>query len=302
MFLTPEMSLKRSKIVGPAPYLFTGRNRSLNFYIFLKIYNNSMQNLIVGLIVTNAVLSIAFAAFFMDAHRALKLKKLIEKTQASKIGSLAIGFSEVLGEAIPARGSLLRSPFSNKECIYYKCVVEKYRKSAKASRGTWDIIKIEENGLKFFLKDDTGLVLVDPKEADVNLVPCFEVQSDSLNNPPEQIKQFLARNGVSATGFLGIDAGHRFREFVIAPKDRLFVLGTAERTNEGAIENGETLMMHKGEKEKIFYISDKQEKDILKELNNKILQQLFVCGLLIVAFLYEIYYLKNPPTHVAPVY
>ena len=101
--------------------------------------------------------------------RFFKTKHLIENTPTSKIRSLAMGFAEVAGTVLPFNErSVLISPFSNQKCVYYEYFIEEYRSSGKNS--SWVTIRHEKEKRPFYIKDDTGKVLVDPTEAQIDLL------------------------------------------------------------------------------------------------------------------------------------
>ncbi|MDD5086676.1 MAG: hypothetical protein PHV16_02895, partial [Candidatus Nanoarchaeia archaeon] len=54
---------------------------------------------------------------FWEGIKTLKHKRLIENIPTSKIRSLAMGLVEIYGEVVPAYKEVLKSPFSNKDCV-----------------------------------------------------------------------------------------------------------------------------------------------------------------------------------------
>ena len=193
-------------------------------------------------------------------------KRLIENTPTSNIRSVAMCLVEIFGDVIPAKGKILKSPFSNKDCVYYKYEIEEYRSSGKSSR--WVKIKDGSDSVHFFLKDKTGLVLVEPKDAEVEIPQDFQFESSMGKDPPQYVKDFLKKNRMSFEGFLGINKKMRYKEHFIAPKDNLYILGTAGDNpfvEEATAQHGiEDVMIQKGKN--VFYISDKPEKEVLGQL------------------------------------
>ena len=79
--------------------------------------------------------------------------------------------------------------------------------------------------LPFFVDDNTGRLLVDPRGADLDLHRDFEQEfSDSFfssKDPvPDTVRSFLARHGIVTNNKLKVE------EFCIKPKNSLFILGT----------------------------------------------------------------------------
>lgn len=205
---------------------------------------------------------VAFGKGFMTLRR----KRLIENTPTSKVRSLAMGLSEVYGDATPYKGNLLKSPFSGKDCFYYRYEVEEYRRSGKRSR--WVTIKKGSKWVLFHLKDDTGEVVVDPKEAEVDIPIDFTMEPGSGKTISPPLSEFMNQEGLKLTGFLGFSKRLRFSEYFIAPGDKLYILGTADDNpfvGEGtAVEGFRDVMIQKG-KGRLFYIADKSEKSCLKQ-------------------------------------
>lgn len=221
-------------------------------------------------------------------------KNLIENTPTSKIRSLAMGLVEVYGEVVPAKGSMLKSPFTSSDCVYYMYKVEELRRSKRSSH--WVTINQGFEGKNFFLKDDTGIVLVDPKGAEVEIPPDTTIQSGWGKDPPKQVLDFLNTKGISHEGFLGIgNKTMRFIEYYIEAGDKLCIMGTAGDNPfvEGSAEHTANIMIQKGQNEKIFYISDKPEKEILKSLGWKVWIGTFGGAALIVVFLVLIMRMLN---------
>lgn len=224
---------------------------------------------------------------FFHGFTCFKQKRLIENTPTSKIRSMAMGLVEVYGEVIPAKDKILKSPLTNTDCVYYKYTVEERRQSGKSSR--WVIIRSGEDEALFYLKDNTGLVLVDLIGASIDIPKNFEYDSGLFKDPPLPVRQFLKKNNLSFEGFLGINKTMRFREFYIAPKEKLYIMGTAGDNpymEEGTEkEDMPDIMIAKGKNEKIFYVSDKPEKEILKSLTWKSFLGIFGGGILTIVCL-----------------
>ncbi|MBU5678855.1 MAG: GIDE domain-containing protein [Candidatus Aenigmatarchaeota archaeon] len=208
-------------------------------------------------------------AFYYGFHTFRK-KRLIEDIPRSKIRSIAMGLVEVYGEVVPIKNKILKSPFTQKDCVYYLCKVEKYVKSYRGG-GTWVCVAKEENSTHFYLQDETGKVLVDPRGAEIDLPPSFTFYSGIGIDPPPIIKKFLEAKRLSFEGLFGINKRMRFTEYCILPGSKIYILGTAGDNpfmEEGWAQFGiEDVMIQKDEN--IYYISDKSEKEILAHLKWK---------------------------------
>jgi E3 ubiquitin ligase len=164
----------------------------------------------------------AFAGvyLFYRGFRLLQRKRLIADTPTSKIRSAAMGLVEVSGLAngpytIPA-------PASQLPCYFHRTMVWIYVQSGKNKR--WKKVVDERLQVPFYLEDETGRVLVDPSDAELDLHRDFQqeyqhgvFQDDPI---PANVSRFLAMHGVSR------DHPIKVEEYCIKPKNALFILGT----------------------------------------------------------------------------
>lgn len=231
----------------------------------------------------------AGAYFFYNALVSLRLKRLIENTPTSKIRSIAMGFVEVFGGVGAVGDKILKSPIANKNCVYYRYYVQEYKRENKKNR--WVTIREGTDSVCFELKDNTGAVVVDPKGAQVEIPVRYQLTSDDENKLPTNVNTFLKKQGINPIGAIftkGLRFSKRLRfiEHFIAPKDDLYVMGTAGDNplieDTRGKKNTDDIMIQKGVHEKTFYISDKKESEIVKRLKIKIIGGFLGGGLLMV--------------------
>lgn len=224
---------------------------------------------------------------FISGLSSFKRRRLIENIPTSKIRSLAMGLVEICGEAVPVKNVNLVSPFTNKHCAYYRYTIETLVSSGKSSH--WVTEKKGHEGDHFFIRDDTGLVIVSTKGAKID-VGKTEFDSHYGKKPTENVMRFLKKHNIKHKTFLGFNKRMRFREYIIEPNDKLYAMGTAG--DNPYVEDATTMhgvkdiMIQKGKNEKIFYISDKSEKGILKVFRWRIVCGIFGGGALIVGSLF----------------
>ncbi|MFC2075422.1 GIDE domain-containing protein [Bdellovibrionota bacterium] len=203
--------------------------------------------------------------FFFKGFGTFRRRRLMQNMPTSKVRSIAMGLVEIYGEALKGQVSLT-SPFTNNECLYYSYTIEEYRRSGKSSH--WETIEKESLGTKFYLRDDTGRVLVDPDGAEVDIPSDYQEQSGIGNPPPLQVEAYLKKRGIDHEGFLGFNKTMRYTEYYIAPSDYLYILGSAgdnPLVEDATAQVGhEDIMIQKGDKKTVYYISDKSEKETLK--------------------------------------
>ena len=180
-----------------------------------------------------------------------------------------MGLVEIFGEVIPVKGQVLRSPFSQKDCVYYRYHIDELRSTGKNTH--WVTIKKGEEIRYFYLKDETGMVLINPVNAKIDIPLDNVFKSGVGKDPPATALPFLYANQVKYEGFLfKINKTMRYTEYFIAPKDKLYIMGTATDNpfvkEASTVKGVEDIIIKKGDHEKFYYISDKHENMILKRL------------------------------------
>ncbi|MBU0536223.1 MAG: E3 ubiquitin ligase family protein [Nanoarchaeota archaeon] len=224
--------------------------------------------------------------FFYKGFVWFRLKRLIENMPTSKVRSLAMGLVEVFGEVVPYNNQLLASPLSKKKCVYYDFRIEEERGSGKNRH--WVTLAGGTDMLHFILKDDTGQVLVDPKGAEIDAAADLKGSSGLIKSSSPLVAEYLAKRNIR-TSFLGLNSHLRYHEKYIEPKDKVYILGTADDNpfvDEATSQKNEAdIMIQKGKNEKIYYISDSSEKGVVKGLAWKAIGGLLGGGILSVVCL-----------------
>lgn len=213
---------------------------------------------------------------FFRGFRTLRRRRLLENTPTSKTRSIAMGLVEIVGEAVPT-GETLQSPFSDHECVYYRYEIEEYRRTGK--RHAWVTVMQRSLGVPFFLQDDTGRVLIDPTGAEVDIPQDAQFRSGTGEDPPAPIQAFLAQQGIAFEGFLGINKTMRYTEYYVAPHDPLYILGTAgdnPHVTEGTATQGVAdVMIQRGNRGDLYYISDRSEKECVARMSRAFLWNVY---------------------------
>ena len=122
----------------------------------------------------------------------------------------------------------MQAPITGRPCYYFRTLVWEWKQHGKNKE--WVKIAGECMHVPFFLDDNTGHMLIDPRGADLDLHRDFQEEfCDSVfttkDPAPERVRNFLARHGVMTDNKIKVE------EFCIKPKNALFALGTvAENT------------------------------------------------------------------------
>ena len=195
-------------------------------------------------------------------------KRLIESIPTSPVRSLAVGLVEVSGRALPER-DLLRAPFSGLPCVLYSYTVEQRRESGR--EGRWETIATGTSPEPFFVRDETGKVLVVPFDAQLMLPETRTSRSNWSGSLPGETILGLARLGISVDGWLG-EKTIRCSESCILPEEMVYVLGTAQENRGAAESTDNSARLYIGSsRDDEFIISDRSERELLSGLRWQVL-------------------------------
>jgi hypothetical protein len=164
---------------------------------------------------------IAGIALFFQGFRLLERRRLILDTPFSNIRGAAMGLVEISGQAVGPYTMI--APITERQCYYFRTVVWEWKQQGKNK--AWVKIAADCMHLPFFVDDNTGRVLIDPRGADLDLHRDFEQEfCDSFfttkDAAPGNVRSFLARHGISTNNKIKVE------EYCIKPKNSFFILGT----------------------------------------------------------------------------
>ena len=286
----------------------------LSFFLFFTIYietygigdSTFLRVLFYIVLFFSPVLLIAAINSIRQGFKNLRLKQLIEGTATSKIRSLAIGFAEVYGKTF--NEPIIKAPLSGNECVYWHVI------AFEIDDQTNEFLTIGNYSSKdnFFIKDDTGKVSVEPKNAQferlhvglnyspygkfsVNDMPpkvtrtvAFPngysltrgiaikgrliiskdgkiIETELKNEPPENLSKFCRQHGIRLKEASGKLSDLIILEYYLPANKGMYVMGTvAENPTEP-----NNMLMTKGQYVDFFYISDKHEKEAVKDISKR---------------------------------
>jgi hypothetical protein len=164
---------------------------------------------------------VAGITLFIYGFRLLQRRRLILDTPFSKIRSASLGIVEISGLA--AGPYTMIAPITARPCYYFQTLVWEWKQQGKNKQ--WVKVAGECMHVPFFVDDNTGRMLIDPRGAELDLHRDFEQEfCDSFfttkETVPDNVRAFLARHGVGTSNKIKV------QEFCIKPKNSLFILGT----------------------------------------------------------------------------
>jgi hypothetical protein len=112
---------------------------------------------------------VAGILWFFKGFRLYRQYRILADTPVIPIRSAAMGLVEVHGNA--CGGELVPSPVSATPCYYSKVKIDAWavNTSGSGSGGEWRQVATGTKGLRFYLEDETGKILVDPAGAELDL-------------------------------------------------------------------------------------------------------------------------------------
>lgn len=162
---------------------------------------------------------------FFRGFRLLRRYQVLADTPRTPIRGVAMGFVEVAGKA--SGPETVSSPVTHTPCYFYKVDIDRWHQGSRGG-GRWTPCASDADGVRFYLEDETGRVLVDAQYAEINLEdPCqTQVSPDFLpvTDTPASAPSYmppgnndlveyvhLVRSGSRTAAFQGADPALEYR-------------------------------------------------------------------------------------------
>lgn len=158
---------------------------------------------------------------FFHGFQLLGRRRLILDTPLSKIRSASLGLVEISGLAVGPYTMI--APITARPCYYFRTIIWEWKQSGKSRQ--WVKVAAECMHVPFFVEDNTGRLMVDPRGAELELHRDFQQEFcdsffTSKDPVPDNVRTLLARHGIATNNKIKVE------EFCIKPKNSLFILGT----------------------------------------------------------------------------
>ena len=209
------------------------------------------MGLIFAITTSAAVTLLAVAVgLILKGLNQLRLKDQIEENQITRVADLIPGVVEVFGNALDL--PLVKSPVQATDCLAFHYIVErlvlrksstnpaitggvtaqqlldkKLRHRGEPNVNHWVVVAEGTSKVPFVIDDGSGQVIVDPDGCRMNFKRQFEYESDAPDGKkflPAPMLDFVEQKGIEMNALI------RFREWVIRPNERVFVMGTARES------------------------------------------------------------------------
>jgi hypothetical protein len=219
------------------------------------------------------MLIIGIPAFYHGLTSYLLMQK-IRNTPTSKVRSAAVGLVELFGKAKCKDD--MPSPISKEKCVFWRLNAQYYQ---PGKHGGWRNIYNKDSSMQFYLEDETGEMLIDPKNGNIEIPQDFStkgrLKSSSILfglDSNKQIDQKVLDYMVEDPDFAKPLNGHKdydlmITESYIAEGDPLYVLGSAMPISgaSSAISNENLFVGKNKTTDNMLYIRDTEEKKILDQ-------------------------------------
>jgi hypothetical protein len=261
---------------------------------------------------------VGFAAglfWFFKGFGLYREYRVLADTPEVPIRSVAMGLVDIHGQTKGQQTVL--SPVSKTPCFFYKVDIERWVRDR--SGGHWSHAATEAKGVRFYLEDPTGKVLVDAHGAELDLIRVARRETGggsgfslrSLFGADQDDSSLATDSWVSETDLadyaeavvstahtsfslgggsiladLGIGSSKRYRlsEYCIVPEQWYDVAGTCVE-NPAPQDEHDRNMIVKGQNEPTFLISWRSEKDLVSTLRKRAARHIFGGAALSVACL-----------------
>ena len=214
------------------------------------------------------VSSLVWAVSRSDIKKFRDLHALMSATQTSLVRDLKSGPAKVAGRAI-AKDHTLISPWSNRDCVYYRFHVEKYK---GGNPGSWHTYIDDTAPSSFLVADETGEIEILLSEGQIpgdrwregQMDLRFDRNSESGggNDASSQLRNLLKSKYEKDTEGLIFNKKLRYTETYLEPDDKVYVFGQASQADDGR------WVMRHGEMPLI--VSEKGELDVMVKEEDRI--------------------------------
>jgi hypothetical protein len=232
--------------------------------------------------------------FFFFGFRIYRQYRVLLDTPEVAIAGMALGLVEIRGKAQGEKP--FPSPVTKTPCFFYKVVIEKWETDSNG-RSNWQQLKTDADGVKFYLVDATGKVLVDAHKAEYDLPQSARREIDAFGRTKseEELASYVGSvvgasdpmlsghltvlslsdaprphvPAAMAPHYAGSASGrYRLTEFCIQPDHLYDVTGTYVENPEAQDEHDRHLIT-KGVHEPTYLISWRSEKEIEAKLRRR---------------------------------
>ena len=257
----------------PLKFIFL-KNVTATYYIFgffnTKLYSqdystvlsgNDSDGLFFGIMLLTVGLTTSF-----NSLKNLEVKRVLKNVPTSNIQSLSMGLVELKGK-IQVKDKILKDPFDDKECVYWRIHIQELVKSGKTRK--WVTRHKAKDQVPFLISDQTGFVLIyldDVNMNDVKRDKQYDLATFFSDEIPPIVKDYCRKYNVKLKGWFGGKKRLRLTIKYLEPDDDIYILGNARPVLKDELKYSKNAFaVIDMSKRGLFIISDKSEKELIDE-------------------------------------
>ncbi|NOU33125.1 MAG: hypothetical protein HOO96_34940 [Polyangiaceae bacterium] len=192
----------------------------------------------VALLIIGSILLLIGIIVTLVNLKNVRRRKRILGTPTSPIAQApGQGPVEVKGRIVPSEQGLLQTPFSGRQAVWCRIIVQEYRQHGRS--GSYVTILNEVDCRHFMVDDGSGQqARILPQGAHMILEAQQVASSGTFNDASPHLQGFLQSRGLSTTSWLGFNKSMRYSEEILSPGDNLYALGPSRRDAGPPVSDG----------------------------------------------------------------
>ena len=257
----------------PVKFIFL-KNVIATYYIFgffiTKLFSHDYSTVLSGndsdgLFFGIMLLTVGLTTSF-NSLKNLEVKRVLKNVPTSNIQSLSMGLVELKGK-IQVKDKILKDPFDDKECVYWRIHIQELVKSGKTRK--WVTRHKAKDQVPFLISDQTGSVIIyldDVNMNDVKRDKQYDLATFFSDEIPLIVKNYCRKNNVKLKGWFGGKKRLRLTIKYLEPDDDIYILGNARPVLKDELKYSKNASaVINMSKRGLFILSDKSEKELIDE-------------------------------------
>lgn len=185
--------------------------------------------------------------------RKYKVRKGLDKAPLTDVTEVKDGDYVKVRGVVWAGGEKIRSPLSDRLCVYHHVLVERLEGGKNKS---WRTIIEDEVMADVILKSDEHYVVLKADSPLAHLVPDRKYESGFLNDATKKLERYLERHDHSSTNWIGMNHSIRYKEGILEDGEDVVFAGYAKWISSKQLKFHVPV-------EKVLLICESEDKSVL---------------------------------------
>ena len=182
------------------------------------------------------------------------LKRQLKNTPGKKIHEFSSTEEGKIVGKVALHQEILNAPLSDRQCVYYKVIVEQKKSRGKSSH--WVEIFTDEKAVDFLVDQNGERALVKKDFLHGVLERDASYSSGFLNDPSPKLLKYLRQYGVESTNVLGFNKTFRYKEGILELGEEIAIMGQASWEDPDPNTGGYKRLVFTGNGASPVYVSD----------------------------------------------